>query len=142
MGTKKGADEKIQIQIIGKWKKYQEQTQASLIDGSYCLSNQSFIGSQTSLEVNVINNHPGEHWEEIKEKGEKETCNLSKNGNINKSWLSLFFYFESAAFFGTYSPTCIPFVRRLERIFSIRGGEPIMLSPGMESNKIITHCSN
>jgi len=61
-------EQKIQIQIICKWKKYKAQTQASLIDGSYCLSNQSFIGSQTSPEVNVKGNHPGENWEEIKEK--------------------------------------------------------------------------
>ena len=61
-------EQKIQIQIIGKWKRYQAQTHARLIDGSYCLSNQSFIGSQTSPELNVINDHPGEHWEEIKEK--------------------------------------------------------------------------
>lgn len=57
-----------QIHVLWKWKIYKAQERAILIDGSYCLSNQSFSGSQTSPEFNFFNKNPGNYWEEIENK--------------------------------------------------------------------------
>jgi len=60
-----GSDQKLTIQVLGKWKKYRARLEASLVDGSYCFANGSFIGSQRSPWIDVKGEHPGNNWIEV-----------------------------------------------------------------------------
>ena len=59
------SDEAVKIQVFGHWKKYQARMEATLLDGSYCLSNNSFIGKQYGPWIDTKGEHPGEAWTEI-----------------------------------------------------------------------------
>lgn len=66
--TMDGIEEEIQIQIWGRWKRYHARLEANLLNGSYCLTDESFKGQQIGPSIDVKGKHPGEHWEEIVEK--------------------------------------------------------------------------
>ncbi len=61
-------DEELQIQVWGRCKRYRARLEATLLDGSYCLSDESFRGSQTGPSIDVKSAHPGESWTEITDK--------------------------------------------------------------------------
>jgi hypothetical protein len=63
-----GIEEEIQIQILGHWKRYRARLEANLLNGSYCLTDESFTGQQVGPYIDVKGEHPGKHWEEITEK--------------------------------------------------------------------------
>jgi len=57
----------LKIRIFGHWKKYRAPMEATLLDGSYCLTNNSFQGTQFGPLIDTQNMHPGEPWIEIKD---------------------------------------------------------------------------
>ena len=60
-------DEEISFQIVAIWKKYKAHVEATLLNGSYCISNNSFRGSFTGPWIDTQNTHPGDAWVEIDE---------------------------------------------------------------------------
>ncbi len=56
---------RIVIRIQCTWKKYKGKIEASLVNGSYSVSNNSFFGSQSTPWIDTQSEHPGEHWVEI-----------------------------------------------------------------------------
>ncbi len=58
-------DTRIVIRIQCTWKKYKGKIEASLVNGSYSVSNNSFFGSQSTPWIDTQSEHPGEHWVEI-----------------------------------------------------------------------------
>jgi hypothetical protein len=63
--TVDGLAEEIRIGVWGHWKLYSARVEASLLKGSYCLTDRSFKGEQIGPSIDVKGSHPGEHWEEI-----------------------------------------------------------------------------
>lgn len=55
----------VDIRIAGRWKKYRAKNSATLLNGSYCLTNESFSGTQTGPSVSLSDCHPGDAWEEM-----------------------------------------------------------------------------
>jgi hypothetical protein len=58
-------EEKLGLHMHCIWKKYKGRVEASLINGSYCLSNGSFHGSQSMPWIDIRSEHPGDNWIEI-----------------------------------------------------------------------------
>lgn len=61
------SSDSIKIRVFGHWKKYKARMEATLLDGSYCLSNKSFQGTQFGTWIDTQSAHPGEAWTEIKD---------------------------------------------------------------------------
>lgn len=59
----------IKIRVFGHWKKYKAQMEAILLDGSYCLTDKSFQGTQFGPWIDTQSVHPGKPWTEIDETG-------------------------------------------------------------------------
>jgi hypothetical protein len=59
------SSDSIKIRIFGHWKKYKARMEATLLDGSYCLTNNSFQGTQYGAWIDTQSAHPGEAWTEI-----------------------------------------------------------------------------
>ena len=55
----------INIQVFGHWKKYKARMEATLLDGSYCLTDKSFQGTLQGPWIDTQSTHPGEAWTEI-----------------------------------------------------------------------------
>jgi hypothetical protein len=55
------------ILVFGHWKKYKARLEATLLNGSYCLTNNSFQGTQYGPCIDTHSAHPGESWTEIKD---------------------------------------------------------------------------
>ena len=55
----------IKIRVFGHWKKYRARLEATLFDGSYCLTDKSFQGTQHGPWIDTQSAHPGEAWTEI-----------------------------------------------------------------------------
>jgi hypothetical protein len=55
----------LRIQVIGNWKLYRARTEASLLNGSYCLTDNSFKGEMVGPAIDTQGSHPGEQWELI-----------------------------------------------------------------------------
>jgi len=47
------------------YKHYRGKLEAQLVNGSYCLTNQSFTGTQFGPVIDTWGPHPGSAWEEI-----------------------------------------------------------------------------
>lgn len=62
-----GFEATVRMKIFGDWKLYRAKMEAILLDGSYCLSNDSFRGTLTGPWVDIRGEDPGEHWMEITE---------------------------------------------------------------------------
>jgi hypothetical protein len=61
-----GCVEDLSLQVFGRWKRYRARSEAVLLKGSYCLSNDSFKGTITGPSIDTWGRHPGEEgWEEI-----------------------------------------------------------------------------
>lgn len=60
-----GIDEELRIRVLGHWKRYRARLEATLLDGSYCVSDESFRGSQAGPWIDVKGAHPGESWTEV-----------------------------------------------------------------------------
>lgn len=58
-------EEKLRIQIWGHWKLYSARLEASLLKGSYCLTNDSFKGEIRGPYLDVKGSHPGSQWEDM-----------------------------------------------------------------------------
>lgn len=54
-----------QVLLRGHWKRYRAKSEAILLDGSYCFSDQSFRGGSTGPLINIQATHPGKDWVEI-----------------------------------------------------------------------------
>lgn len=57
----------IKIRVFGHWKKYKARMEATLLDGSYCLTDKSFQGTQYGASIDTQSAHPGEAWTEIQD---------------------------------------------------------------------------
>jgi hypothetical protein len=58
-------ERKTVLTVIGKWKAFRARSEASLFEGSYCLTNGSFRGTQVGPSIDTWGEHPGEHWEQL-----------------------------------------------------------------------------
>jgi Restriction endonuclease len=56
---------KIQIKVMGRWKRYKTQIEAILLNGSYCLTDGSFKGDIIGPSIDTQGEHPGGAWTEI-----------------------------------------------------------------------------
>lgn len=56
---------RLRIQIFGLWKKYKAKMDAILLNGSYCLKNELFQGSQFGPSIDTQGTYPGDGWEEV-----------------------------------------------------------------------------
>jgi len=61
-------NDKLILRVQLAWKKYRGKVEASLLDGSYCFSNDSFYGTQAYPTIDMKEFHPGNGWVEILEK--------------------------------------------------------------------------
>lgn len=57
--------EEVRIQVWGRWRRYRARLEATLLEGSYCLTDGSFAGSQTGPRIQVRSGHFGRSWTEI-----------------------------------------------------------------------------
>lgn len=57
----------VKLHITVFWKKYRAPHEAQLINGSYSLSDGSFVGSFTGPIIDTWSDHPGSIWEEVKD---------------------------------------------------------------------------
>lgn len=55
----------LKVQLSGHWKWYRARLEATLLDGSYCLSDESFKGTLIGPTIDLRGEHPGEAWVEI-----------------------------------------------------------------------------
>lgn len=55
------------IKLYGSWKHYRSQAKATLLNGSYCLTNASYSGWFISPGIHNYNANPGAGWEQIEE---------------------------------------------------------------------------
>jgi len=55
----------IKIKVIGNWRKYHGKMEATLYNGSYSISNNSFRGTISGPWVDTKGVHPGDSWIEI-----------------------------------------------------------------------------
>lgn len=55
------------IFLSGSWKHYRSLAKATLLNGSYCLNNDSYSGWFISPPIHAYNAIPGEEWEQIQE---------------------------------------------------------------------------
>ncbi len=62
-----GTDEELRIQVWGHWKWYRARSEAILLNGSYCLSDGSFKGTQRGPGIDMYGADPGPSWAEITE---------------------------------------------------------------------------
>lgn len=53
------------ILIDASWKRYKARIEANLVNGSYCLTNDSFMGRITGPSFDTHNSHPGDGWVEV-----------------------------------------------------------------------------
>lgn len=58
-------DEKIVIKIIAVWRKFKAQVEATLLNGSYSILDNSFKGSFAGPWIDTQSTHPGNGWVEI-----------------------------------------------------------------------------
>lgn len=59
------SEKNLVIRMQGLWRKYKARLAGSLINGSYCLSNDSFFGSQSTPWIDMKGEHPGDGWIEM-----------------------------------------------------------------------------
>ena len=57
--------EPIRMRVLCTWKKYRARLEATLLNGSYCLNDSSFVGSQSGPSLDTQGEHPGEAWTEV-----------------------------------------------------------------------------
>lgn len=56
---------KFKLRLIGRWEIYRAKLEYYIIDGSYCYSNKSFVGSIATPTLDTQSSHPGPGWELI-----------------------------------------------------------------------------
>jgi len=59
------AGNELRVQVWGRWTWYRARSEATLLDGSYCLSDGSFKGSQSGPMISLRDKHPGPSWVEV-----------------------------------------------------------------------------
>src|SRR5262249_49257406 len=55
----------LRIRLRAHWRRFRGKIEAHLLNGSYCFSNNSFVGSQAGPAVDMLGPAPGPGWEEI-----------------------------------------------------------------------------
>ena len=55
----------IRLDIVCRWKWYRARLEATLLNGSYCLSDETFRGTMMGPSIDMRCPHPGEAWTEI-----------------------------------------------------------------------------
>lgn len=55
------------IGLHGSWKHYKSHAKATLLNGSYCVTDSTYFGWRISPPIHSFNAHPGEQWAEIEE---------------------------------------------------------------------------
>lgn len=55
----------LHVRILGHWRRFRARLEATLLEGSYCLTNRAFAGRQVGPSVAIREEHPGEAWEEM-----------------------------------------------------------------------------
>ncbi len=77
-----GFEQDLVLTIIGRWKKYRAKSEATLLNGSYCVSDGSFMGTQYGPSIDTWGEHPGDAWEELPITG----FSLSTNSALAILW--------------------------------------------------------
>jgi len=57
----------IKLLVSERWEKYKARMEATLLDGSYCLTNKTFRGIQQGPSIDIRNTNPGESWIKIED---------------------------------------------------------------------------
>jgi hypothetical protein len=60
-----GRVQTLRIRLRAHWRRFRGKVEAHLLNGSYCFSNNSFVGSQAGPAVDMLGPAPGPGWEEI-----------------------------------------------------------------------------
>lgn len=60
-----GFNQNLVMSIMGRWKKYRGRSEATLLNGSYSVSDGSFRGTQYGPSIDTWGEHPGVGWEEL-----------------------------------------------------------------------------
>lgn len=60
-----GFNQNLTLRVMGRWKTYRARSEATLLNGSYCVSNGSFRGTQSGPSIDTWSEHPGDAWEEL-----------------------------------------------------------------------------
>jgi hypothetical protein len=63
-----GIEANLNIHLYGAWTKYRAYIEAMVVNGSYCLSNETFQGDIAGPWLDTQSEHPGEQWKEIVER--------------------------------------------------------------------------
>jgi hypothetical protein len=73
--------------VTCRWQKFVATAKATLVSGSYCLRNNSFVGILAGPAINMKSDHPGPGWEEIPDPHfqEKPIKVLSVDSNASPS---------------------------------------------------------
>jgi hypothetical protein len=58
---------KCKVTVGSYWKKYRARTEATLLQGSYCLTNSSFKGTMVGPSIDTWGESFGDAWEELKD---------------------------------------------------------------------------
>ena len=58
----------LKIRVDALWKCFRAKLEAHLLNGSYCLSNASFLGTISGPSIDTWSPHPGPGWEEVQDK--------------------------------------------------------------------------
>jgi hypothetical protein len=64
------------LRVGGSWRKYRARSEATLLSGSYCVSDGSFRGTQVGPSIDTWGVHPGDAWEEIIDEDIRPPSNL------------------------------------------------------------------
>ena len=56
------------ITLAGKWRYFEAALEAHLMDGSYSVTEEKFIGGQSAPVIDTYGPHPGEGWKELEAK--------------------------------------------------------------------------
>ena len=84
-------ESELHIQVLGRWKKYHARLEAILLNGSYCLSDKLFKGSQRGPWIDMKSVHPGEDWTEITDRNfdpsSKRIISILSGGDVKTALL-------------------------------------------------------
>lgn len=81
--------DKLVLRLQCTWRKFKGKIEASLINGSYCFTNGSFRGIQTTPVIDTQSEHPGDQWVEITDKDtyppENRLISILYHGDVSRA---------------------------------------------------------
>lgn len=62
-----GYERALAVRVWGAWRVFRANRSAVLVNGSYCLTDGSFLGTITGAFIDTQSDHPGQGWEDVTE---------------------------------------------------------------------------